>query len=215
MTEKLDRFGAVASSLCAVHCAVCAFLPAALGALGLGFLIGHEAEWILSLIAISFAAVAAVIGYRQHGSKATVSLLVIGVIGLLASRGIEAQAGHHGEHGDDHHETADKHHDAKNKEHYARGAHDTDRSKAHHAKDDSDEHHAKSSKEAKQTDEHHEDTSEHDDATHLIGAGTGILAGFFLSTRTPAQPSRNPKVERRLLFVNSTERHVDRPVRSM
>ena len=103
MTEKIDRFGAVASSLCAMHCAVCAFLPAALGALGLGFLIGHEAEWILSLIAISFAAIAALVGYRQHRSKATVSLLALGILGLLVSRGIEAQSGHHGDHGDAHH----------------------------------------------------------------------------------------------------------------
>ena len=56
MNEKVDRFGAVASSLCAVHCAVCALLPAAFSALGLGFLIGHEAEWVLTLLAVALGA---------------------------------------------------------------------------------------------------------------------------------------------------------------
>ena len=49
-----DRLGATVSSLCAIHCAVCALLPAAFGVLGLGFLLGHEAEWALTLTAIAF-----------------------------------------------------------------------------------------------------------------------------------------------------------------
>ena len=46
-----DRFGALASAVCAVHCGVCALLPWAFGALGLGFLVGYEVEWALTLVA--------------------------------------------------------------------------------------------------------------------------------------------------------------------
>jgi hypothetical protein len=45
MNQEVERLGAVGSSLCAVHCALCALLPAALSALGLRFPIGHEVEW--------------------------------------------------------------------------------------------------------------------------------------------------------------------------
>ena len=37
--EKVDRFGMVASSLCAIHCAICSLAPAIFGAIGLGFLL--------------------------------------------------------------------------------------------------------------------------------------------------------------------------------
>ncbi len=101
--EGVDRLGMIASSLCAVHCAVCALLPAALGALGLGALLGHEAEWVFTLIAIGFAAGALALGWRRHRSLRVAGLLLVGMIGLLASRGIEAGAGHeHGEHHDEH-----------------------------------------------------------------------------------------------------------------
>ena len=53
-SDWTDRVGATVSSLCAVHCAVCALLPAAFGILGLGFLLGQEAEWALTLTAVAF-----------------------------------------------------------------------------------------------------------------------------------------------------------------
>ena len=51
--ERVDRFGAFASVACAIHCAVCAFIPSAFAALGIGFLAGHMAEWLLTLIAVA------------------------------------------------------------------------------------------------------------------------------------------------------------------
>jgi len=114
-TRGVDRVGAVASSLCAAHCAICALLPAAFGALGMGALLGHEAEWVFTLIAIGFAAGALLMGWRRHRSMGVATLLVIGMLGLLASRGIEA--GH--EHGDHHHTQAVAHnHEASRADHH-------------------------------------------------------------------------------------------------
>lgn len=90
----VDRFGAVASSLCAVHCAICALLPAAFGAMGLGALLGHQAEWIFTIIAIGFAAGALVLSWSRHRSPGVAAMLLIGILGLLASRGLEAGAEH-------------------------------------------------------------------------------------------------------------------------
>ena len=47
--EPIDRIGVVASTLCALHCALCALLPAILGALGLGVLLDQRAEWIFEV----------------------------------------------------------------------------------------------------------------------------------------------------------------------
>ena len=105
--NRLDRFGAVASSLCAVHCAICAVLPAAFGALGLSVLLSHEAEWAFTLIAIAFAGGALVVGWRVHRSRTVAVLLSLGIVGLLASRFIEMGSDHHGHHEGDHHATAE------------------------------------------------------------------------------------------------------------
>lgn len=103
--HRTDRAGAIAGSVCAVHCAVSAFLPAAFGVLGLGFLLGHEAEWALSLLSIVFAAVALGLAWRQRRDRRVVLLLALGILGLLASRLVEETAGHEDEHGEEgHHE---------------------------------------------------------------------------------------------------------------
>ena len=99
--EWTDRFGTVASSICAVHCAICGFLPVAFGAVGLGFLLGHEVEWLFSLVAVVFGLVALVMGWRQFRSPRVAALLVLGIVGILASRVLEMGDAHHdGEHGE-------------------------------------------------------------------------------------------------------------------
>ena len=159
MNEKVDRFGAVASSLCAVHCALCALLPAAFSALGLGFLIGHEAEWILSLVAVALGAGALFLGWRQHRSVQVAGLLVIGIVGLLASRGLEMGSDHHGHEDEAHHAKVDE-----SAAHAEKGE--------RHEEEEKDEH--------KDKDEHHEEGEDHDDAGHLFGAMVGVLAGLIL-----------------------------------
>lgn len=95
-----DRFGAVASSLCAAHCFICALAPAAFGALGVGALLSEGAEWFFTLIAVAFAIAALLVGWRRNLSpRLFATLLLIGIAGLLAARGIEGLAGHdHGDH---------------------------------------------------------------------------------------------------------------------
>ncbi len=89
-----DRLGVLASSACAVHCAISAVLPTALAAAGLGALIGHEAEWAFTGAAVLLAVLAAVHGWRQHRSFATVAWLAAGAIGLLGARFLEEQGSH-------------------------------------------------------------------------------------------------------------------------
>ena len=100
-THRTDRAGAIAGTVCAAHCAVSAFLPAAFGVLGLGFLLGQEAEWALTLISIAFGTIALALAWHQRRDRRVVVLLAIGIVGLLASRFVE-EAGGHGEEG--HHE---------------------------------------------------------------------------------------------------------------
>lgn len=106
--EWTDRFGSVASSVCAIHCAVCAFLPVAFSAVGLGFLLGEQTEWMFTLVAVLFGVVALVLGWLQHRSKRVASLLILGVVGLMASRGLEMGTEHHD--GESHHAEEETHH---------------------------------------------------------------------------------------------------------
>ena len=159
MSQKVDRFGAVASSLCAVHCALCALLPAAFSALGLGFLIGHEAEWVFTLVAVALGAGALVIGWRQHRSLRVAGLLAVGIIGLLASRGLEMGSEHHG-HGDEtHHAKAEESAEHKNES-------------DEHAQEEKGEHKEDGHEEGHEAGE--------EDAGHLVGASVGVLAGLLL-----------------------------------
>ena len=87
--ELTDRLGSVASTLCAVHCAICAFLPVIFTAVGLNFLLNQSAEWLFSLVAIAFGLGALILGWRRHRSKTVAILLTLGVVGILASRGLE------------------------------------------------------------------------------------------------------------------------------
>lgn len=94
---RVDRFGAVASSLCAIHCTVAALLPALFGTLGLGLLLGHEAEWIFTAVALGFATLALLFTWRRHRSTLVAGLMAVGIVGLMASRGLE-MGGEHDEH---------------------------------------------------------------------------------------------------------------------
>lgn len=84
-----DGFGAFASGTCAIHCVICALIPGALAAVGLGALLGHRAEWGLAIIAIIFAGVAAYLGWKNHASYPVVVALLGGAAGLLLARVLE------------------------------------------------------------------------------------------------------------------------------
>ena len=156
--EWTDRLGAVASSVCALHCAICALLPAAFAALGVGALLTHEAEWLLTLVAVLFGAAALNLAWRTHRSIRVAGLLVVGIIGLLASRGLEMGTEHGDHHGDEHHVHAEE-----ASGHHLEAAEQLD--ETGHASD-----------EERQEAEGHEDG----DGLHVLGAGIGVFSGLLL-----------------------------------
>ena len=156
--EFTDRFGAVASSLCAIHCAICGMAPALFGMLGLGVLLSHEVELGLAVMAIVVALGAIVVAWRQHRSRLVLGIFVLGIVGLLVSRGLEMgshhghdDAAHHAEAGDEHgeKERGEKHGDA----------------------------HGEKERGEKHGDAHGD---EHDDDNHALGAATGVIGGGLL-----------------------------------
>ena len=87
--SALDRLGTVASSVCALHCALCALAPALLTVLGLGSLIGHGAEWGFTIVAATLAVAAAIREGCACGWHKAPAILFAGVIFLVMSRFME------------------------------------------------------------------------------------------------------------------------------
>jgi hypothetical protein len=82
LESAVDRFGAFASMLCAVHCALLPVIFGVLPALGLGFLANHAFESAFITFAITLATISLAFGLRKHGSYRAFLFLVPG-IGLL------------------------------------------------------------------------------------------------------------------------------------
>ena len=95
-TNKVDVLGKFASGICAIHCALCAFLPGIFALIGLEILVGHEAEWGFTIVAITFALGAMLLGFKRHQSPRIALLFAVGIIGLLGSRFLEEMEGHEG-----------------------------------------------------------------------------------------------------------------------
>lgn len=81
--SRVDRFGALASMLCAVHCALLPLIFGVLPALGLGFLANHAFEQAFVSFAIVLATISLVYGARKHGSYRALLILVPGIILLI------------------------------------------------------------------------------------------------------------------------------------
>lgn len=79
-----DRFGATASFLCAVHCALLPVVLAVLPALGLGFLADHRFEHGFIAFACVLALTSLVVGFRRHQRFGAFAFLVPGVALLVA-----------------------------------------------------------------------------------------------------------------------------------
>ena len=86
----LNRLGALTSTVCALHCALCALAPALLSILGLSVLISHEAEWIFTILASILAIAAAFKGYYTYESWKKPMIFVAGIVILLIARSTEA-----------------------------------------------------------------------------------------------------------------------------
>lgn len=84
LARLADRFGATASFLCAVHCALLPFVVALLPILGLGFLANHAYERVFVLFACTLAGTTIGLGVRRHGDRRALALLAPGIVLLLA-----------------------------------------------------------------------------------------------------------------------------------
>lgn len=78
-----DRFGATASFLCALHCAILPLVIAVLPALGLGFLANHAFERAFIAFASVLALASLASGFRRHRRFRAFWFLVPGVVLLL------------------------------------------------------------------------------------------------------------------------------------
>jgi hypothetical protein len=78
-----DRVGALASFLCAIHCAALPFVLAILPLLGLSFLADHAFERGFVLFASALALVALVNGYRRHHRSLPLRLALPGLTLLI------------------------------------------------------------------------------------------------------------------------------------
>lgn len=105
-SQQWDRFGALASGLCAVHCAATALAPALFVLAGLELLLSESAEWTFTALALLFASGALLFGWRRHRSVPVASVFALGILGLLLSRGLEMRAHHDHAHEVSHHGAA-------------------------------------------------------------------------------------------------------------
>ena len=85
----VDRVGATASMLCAVHCALLPFVLALLPLIGLEFLAGHTFERIFVGCAAMLACASLVTAYRRHRRPHALFLMVPGIallcLGILVN----------------------------------------------------------------------------------------------------------------------------------
>ena len=84
-----DRFGATASFLCAVHCALLPLIIAALPAIGLGFLANHRFERGFIMFASALALTTLFIGFRRHHRFRAFWFLAPGILLLFAGIAVD------------------------------------------------------------------------------------------------------------------------------
>jgi Flp pilus assembly protein TadB len=80
----VDRFGATASFLCALHCAALPLVIAVLPVLGLGFLADHRFERFFVAFAAVLALSTLIVGFRRHQSFRAFWFLLPGIVLLIA-----------------------------------------------------------------------------------------------------------------------------------
>jgi len=77
---KLDRIGAVASMVCAVHCLLVGVALSVLSVLGLGFLGSRTAEMVFFSVAIFVGGLAVYAGFRHHKSYVPAIVFACGIV---------------------------------------------------------------------------------------------------------------------------------------
>ena len=87
--EALDRLGAGAAFLCAVHCAALPLLSGVLPLLGLSFLASDTFELIFVSLATMVGAGSVGLAYRRHGRCEGLVFLLVGIALLWAGRWVD------------------------------------------------------------------------------------------------------------------------------
>jgi hypothetical protein len=82
---NLDKVGAVASAICAVHCLLTGLALGLLSVVGLGFIGSVVTELVFFLITVSVGITAVVHGRRKHHSVIPAWIFVSGLACLLVS----------------------------------------------------------------------------------------------------------------------------------
>lgn len=88
-TTLVDRIGATASMLCAVHCALLPFVLALLPLIGLEFLAGHTFERIFVACAAALACASLLAAYRRHRRPHALFLMVPGIALLVVGIAVD------------------------------------------------------------------------------------------------------------------------------
>ncbi|MEP6755878.1 MAG: MerC domain-containing protein [Chthonomonadales bacterium] len=83
---RLDRIGATASFVCAVHCMIMPLIVTTLPLLGIGFLANDWVEWTLVGISATLGITSLHLGYKVHKSKHALTLLSAGLALIAAGR---------------------------------------------------------------------------------------------------------------------------------
>lgn len=84
--DQLDKAGAMASFLCAIHCAIMPLVVTLLPLLGLSFLASEPVEWALLLLSAGFGTASLCLGFKEHRSRKVFAVLGMGIALLVAGR---------------------------------------------------------------------------------------------------------------------------------
>lgn len=90
--ERLDRAGATASLVCAVHCALMPLVITLLPLVGLAFLADQRLEWALFVVSAAIGVTSLRLGFREHRSWRALAVLTIGLAALATGRIAEVRA---------------------------------------------------------------------------------------------------------------------------
>lgn len=88
-SDSLDKAGATASLLCAIHCAAMPLVVTLLPFVGLSFLAHESTEWALVFASAALGISSLCWGYREHRSRRALAILSIGLILLFCGRRME------------------------------------------------------------------------------------------------------------------------------
>jgi hypothetical protein len=84
--EALDKAGATASLLCAIHCALMPLIFTLTPLMALSIIASETFEWILFGISAILGTISICLGYRMHRSRKAVAVLACGLALLSAGR---------------------------------------------------------------------------------------------------------------------------------